>query len=355
MLRTLAVANVCPSPRRNDGEARGRRQFEREPDVIQLDLDADRPFYANKLMLAFEGRVSASQVRTWLAVYNADAAIKLQFYEELINHLFVISVGTLVSNSSKVALLACNSLKAGDLFATTNDYHAAFDPQNPLSFSYLITVTIQKGSPTLFNAVDHILRDVGLVVDKQQAPDEWIRDRHMWWKAPDRSMGMNPARAFSASSDHQSRSNNSECNRSKHARSGGVSLVRHTNSGSREGRGNPKKAARRVGKERMSNETLPSAAAATATSVDTSVPSENRKRGSDLGKDTTPIIDSSNSPPLPSDHPLGRKRTKVSHEDATDVGVNLTPDVPSTVPIATPGMHSAVPASQDGPSEAPLL
>ncbi|CAM6096915.1 unnamed protein product [Calypogeia fissa] len=193
----------------------------------------------------------------------------------------------------------------------------------------------------------------------------------MWWKAPDQNLGMksrsfcadldqpllvrNPKQAFPAFSDHQSRSSISGCNRSNLALSGRVSSKRHTHSSSREGQGNPKKAAQKVGKERSSHVTRPSTAVATRTTVDSLAPSETRKRGRDLEMDNTPIIGSSNSTPILSDHSLGRKRTKVLRVDSLDVGVNLTPDIPSTVPIATLGMHSGIPVSQDGPFEAPLL
>ncbi|CAM6087350.1 unnamed protein product [Calypogeia fissa] len=97
--------------------------------------------------------------------------IHLNFFEELINGLFVASVVGSEDGNNKAALLATQVLRAADRFATVNDYPLNFDPQKPPPlFKYLIPVGIQKGSPAVYITFEDILLEIGKVIDKKLAP-----------------------------------------------------------------------------------------------------------------------------------------------------------------------------------------
>lgn len=66
-------------------------------------------------------------------------------------------------------MLAKDYLRVGGRFATLNNYQSAFDPQFPVDFKYLITIRIRKGTLDAFELLDDILRDIGVVADRDIA------------------------------------------------------------------------------------------------------------------------------------------------------------------------------------------
>lgn len=121
----------------------------------------------NKVVLSFAGKRSPTRAKEWIAAFNATGLPKLLYHEQLVNDLHVVVIEDDAQNKNKATLLALPIVKAGDTFATVNDYPATFDPQNPTNFCYLTNIIIQKGSPTFFKYLDDVLESFGKVVDRE--------------------------------------------------------------------------------------------------------------------------------------------------------------------------------------------
>lgn len=50
-----------------------------------------------------------------------------------------------------------------------NPYHATFDPQDPMGYTYLITMVIWEGLPKTFSFFDNILEPIRVMADREVA------------------------------------------------------------------------------------------------------------------------------------------------------------------------------------------
>lgn len=87
-------------------------------------------------------QLHSTELKTWLAMYNRKETLKLAFHEEIVKALFVVKVDNANLVDAKEAFLVASSLHAINQFASVNSYPKNFDPQNPINFCHLVTITI---------------------------------------------------------------------------------------------------------------------------------------------------------------------------------------------------------------------
>lgn len=174
--QTIGTTKRSPELERTPGEGEYRKEEEREDGrreevVIRIPISRLQEvmprLFHNSIIVSFVGAVTEGQAKSWIEAFNESSRYQLRIGEALINSLFT---ATIEGGGSKKSLVKKPYRKAGNRFATVNDYHSAFDPQCPIDFNYLVTVVIRKGSPKIFELLDDIFHPFGTVADRDIAP-----------------------------------------------------------------------------------------------------------------------------------------------------------------------------------------
>lgn len=127
--------------------------------------------FGNKVVLGFETEFSLDQAREWIHEFNLHNTPVLTFSEELPNALFVILFEVEDPRAVRLSMLAASPLRAGDTYASVNEFTIAFDPCNRADFKHLVTVRIPRGDRDVFALSRHILSIIGKQVKADLGPD----------------------------------------------------------------------------------------------------------------------------------------------------------------------------------------
>lgn len=127
-------------------------------------LNEARTLYGNKAILTFKTCMSIDKVLEQIIAFNEEHATQLILHNELRYSLFVVQFDLHLSPHGKQDLLDIKYIKALEIYATFNDYHANFDASNLLKSKHLIIVHIPNDNLEIFRLITFIVAHIGRYV-----------------------------------------------------------------------------------------------------------------------------------------------------------------------------------------------
>lgn len=126
---------------------------------------------ANKVVLCFESEYTTQAVWTWLRAFNQPGGIQLSLFNELPNAVFVVEFGGVDWPGTKQKLLSASPLKAGEAYASVNDFSLHLYPCNNPDFRHLVTVNLVQTNQELVGIFEFVTKGIGKFVRASQGTD----------------------------------------------------------------------------------------------------------------------------------------------------------------------------------------
>lgn len=126
---------------------------------------------ANKVVLCFESEFSTQAAWAWLRTYNLSYGAKLSLANELPHAVFVVQFEADDWPGTKRALLAASPLKAGEAYASVNDFVLHLYPCHNPAFKHLVTVNLVQANQELVGIEEFVTEGIGNFVTACQGTD----------------------------------------------------------------------------------------------------------------------------------------------------------------------------------------